>query len=836
MKNILLAILVSCLCVCAGSAQTGLPPFGSFQPGGFDTTNAQNLNTNFAIPISSTPGRGLGLGLSLVYDSIIYQVSGNVWSPVVDTNGNPTWGWKISSPFGSVSRQKSSTTCFDSAGDKIIGGNVHWTNYVLTDSAGTRHVFPVSVNDPTLCDGTVNGTYTGYATDNSGYYIVLNPNGPDNPTVFSPGGLKMSGLGDVNQITDPNGNFVTRSVVGNTTTWADTLNRTAIKIIDNRGSTPANVTYQFLAENGGALTVQVNYSSYNIQTNFVCGITEYAASNVLLPSSVVFLAGDPHSKTYSFTYESTPGFPGKITGRLTQITLPSGGHYQYQYPTTTGLGVSCSDGSYTSLTKVIDDGLSTSGTWTFSRNVSLSQTTVTPPSVAPAIGASQLYTFNSSARQTTVVYRKDASNTSLKTVVTAYASNGTPSSVTTTMNDTNQKSQTAITYDSNGLLQSTSEYDFGSGAIGSLVRTTTLTYQGGTQYTANNLINRVNQKLVKDAGGNIVARTDFNYDEYSKFPLSLVTGATHHDDTNYGTAFTSRGNLTSSVAYSDAANAAGAVTTTYSYNTLGNLIGSKDNNGNPTTYTYVDAWATAACAPTSGLAYVTSATNALGQSTTAKFNSCTGTLASVTDLNSQVMSFSYDNYRRQTITALPNGGAVTNIFTDGVNPSVETDTKMTSSVNLVSTVYYDGLGRTKSTTHNDPAGVDSSDTVYDQLGRISSVTNGHRASTADTDGATSYLYDALGRPVSITEQDGSVAQLSYNGNQVTKNDEAGNQTKVTTDALGRTTSVWETDPSTGSGFLYETDYQFDLLDDLRQVDQKGNTTDSAQLADPHLYI
>src|SRR5262249_50194056 len=154
--------------------------------------------------------------------------------------------------------------------------------------------------------GTISGTYTGYATDHSGYYIDISAN-PDNPTLYSPGGMKMEGLGDINRVTDSNGNYVTRSVVSNVTTWTDTLNRAAFTITDNR-STNQTMVYQFLAENAASLSVQVNYTAYSIKTNFQCpSISEYTSSGtVLLPTQVVFLPGDPHQTSYSFSYEDTP--------------------------------------------------------------------------------------------------------------------------------------------------------------------------------------------------------------------------------------------------------------------------------------------------------------------------------------------------------------------------------------------------------------------------------------------------------------------------------------------------------------------------------------------------
>jgi hypothetical protein len=295
------------------TAQTGFPPFGSFENGRFDSTNRQNLNTNFAIPLASAPGRGLGISLSLVNDSLIFKntLSGGIqsWTPVVDGNNTPTWGWKLTSPFGNVKRRYFQTTCREGGINYPV---YHWDNWVYLDGLGTAHNFNAAITDSSACTGGgISGTFTGYATDLSGYYIDLtndlqNEN-HDNPTLYSPSGMKMNGIGDITQITDTNGNYITRAVSTNVSTWTDTLNRTALKITDNRTSNPPNTLYQYLAEGGTPLNVQVNYTAYNIKTNFQCtSVTEYASSGtVLLPTQVVFLQGDPHQLTYSIAYEDT---------------------------------------------------------------------------------------------------------------------------------------------------------------------------------------------------------------------------------------------------------------------------------------------------------------------------------------------------------------------------------------------------------------------------------------------------------------------------------------------------------------------------------------------------
>ena len=83
-------LLVALILVSWTSAQaqtTGFPPYGSFAAGRFDAVNRQNLNVNFAIPVVSTPGRGIDFGFSIVYDSLIWRQSGGAWVPVTNSAG-----------------------------------------------------------------------------------------------------------------------------------------------------------------------------------------------------------------------------------------------------------------------------------------------------------------------------------------------------------------------------------------------------------------------------------------------------------------------------------------------------------------------------------------------------------------------------------------------------------------------------------------------------------------------------------------------------------------------------------------------------------------------------
>ncbi len=338
----------------AQNPATGFPPFGSFEGGTFDTVNRQNLNVNFAIPIVSSPARGLTFSMALVYDSLVWTAPSGVWSPVTDQSGSPTWGWKTRSPVGASQYRGQTIRCVDQPGSFLI-----YSNYKYVEPNGTIHPFNLGATTASPC--SVAGGGTGYATDNSGYLMDITT--PAAPIVWSPSGTKIAYTGTLTDpngvLIDPNGNFFSEVVVSSTETdWKDSVSRTALKIVTSASTTQ----YQFLDPTGAYQTTTVNYQTFSIQTAFGCaGVVEYNGT-ASLPISVVL----PNGNSYQLAYEQTPGFPGYYTGRLQQVTLPTGGSYQYTYSGANG-GINCADGNINSLTRVVNDG-TTSSTWKIARS------------------------------------------------------------------------------------------------------------------------------------------------------------------------------------------------------------------------------------------------------------------------------------------------------------------------------------------------------------------------------------------------------------------------------------------------------------------------------------
>jgi hypothetical protein len=539
MRRVLLFLSVL-LCADGLFAQNrGFPMYGSFENGSFDSVNLQNLNTFFSIPVVSENGRGMNFQMAIVRNSLIWQNSGNAWTMVYKQG----WGnW----PVGTIPYSYTTGTCtYFVNGRKYTQTTYNYFGYSYVEPDGTSHAFGISftmIPSPCPGHGTI-GSTTGYATDSSGYYV--NATSPTAPVVYTPGGIQIATNGTV---TDTNGNYISYAPNGqNENDWTDTAGRLVLKIILANATTSE---YEYQDTTGTYQAVTWNTAYFNIKTNFGCsGVSEYTATNVELLTSLVF----PNGLTYSFTYEPTPGNSGYVTARIQKVTLPNGGTVTYTFGTTND-GINCSDGTVVNLTRAIYDGTNTA-TWTFTRaqNGSNWQTTVTAPQMPYDSAANQtVYTFNSSGQETQrQIYQGSVAPANLlRTINTTWASNGSPATKSTILEDNQTQSEVETSYDSYANLLSLKEHDFGSGAPGSILRTTAYTYLSTSAYTNLNILNRATEKTVADSTGTTKYREDSAYDGTTISPCP--TGAAHHDDSGHGCTLTTRGNPTTFTTYTDA--------------------------------------------------------------------------------------------------------------------------------------------------------------------------------------------------------------------------------------------------------------------------------------------
>ena len=427
-----------------------------------------------------------------------------------------------------------------------------------------------------------------------------------------------------------------------------------------------------------------------------------------------------------------------------------------------------------------------------------------------------------------------------------------------TLVDTNQVSKETYSYDQFNNKTDTYEYDYGSGAAGSLIRRThtdflTTNPVNSTDYTGTSIHIRSlpTQVSVYDASSNEKSRTTFEYDKYSGdsnhaalISRSGISGL----DSGYTTSYTTRGNATrvERVKF--------GTTNTYvdsysQYDQAGNVVKAIDPNGNATNIAYDDSYgapdgnATSNTAPTelssvsqTSFAFPTSITNALSQTAFGQYDYYLGRPVDGQDLNGAVASGYYDDYLDRPTKVIIDANNLSaksqKLFNyDDTNKKITTlsDFSMFNDQAIKNELYYDGLGRTTSTRQYETStAYIRTDQTYDALGRKYQTSNPYR--TGDTVYQTTTAYDSLDRVISVTTPDSAVVSTSYSGNAVTVTDQAGKLRRSITDGLGRLTRLDEPDNSSGTGSLgtvsspnQATSYSYDVLDDLTGVTQGSQT-------------
>ena len=628
----------------------------------------------------------------------------------------------------------------------------------------------------------------------------------------------------------------------------DTLSSSAAFVTASGTPSSPPVKYAYTNPEGGTSYVTVTYVNYTVQTNFGCsGVGEYNQSNIPLVDTITM--PDNVSK-YTFVYEETPGNSAHTTGRLAEVTLPSGGIIQYSY-TGGNHGVVCSDGSAAGLLRTVTPG----GAWTYSRtDVSGKhwQTTVTTPG-DPTVGDETVIDFwqdSASSYPTTNFYevqRKvyQGSSTLLATFQNCYNGNfgacvTTPVSTPITRLDSYREfaggktSAVETIFNTNGMMTEKKEYDFGVtlGAAPSssyLLRDTVIAYAS----LGNGLIvDHPSQVTVKDGSGNVKAQTTYSYDQYS---VTTTSGTPQLTSPPNG----ARGNLTTA---SSLTSGSSTISKHFTYYDTGNVHVATDVNAATTTYKYGSG---TSC----GNSFPTEIDMPLSLTTDATWNCSGGVMTTAEDVNGNTTTYKYTDphYWRLMEVDKPSGGVTTYAYNNTSTPWwVQTSVKQTSSANVTTKVVLDGLGRTSQTQlASDPGGTDYVDTTYDLLGRVYSVSNPHRTGSSPTDGTTDYTYDALNRPTQTTLPDGDLIRTLYYNNTLNWNGEGNATAKFfQVDGLGRLTSVCErildghsgvqangdaplanncnSDYSTYPGF--QTTYGYDALDDLISVTQNANNS------------
>lgn len=257
------------------------------------------------------------------------------------------------------------------------------------------------------------------------------------------------------------------------------------------------------------------------------------------------------------------------------------------------------------------------------------------------------------------------------------------------------------------------------------------------------------------------------------------------------------------------------ITTTYTYDSRGNVLSVTDTLGNTTSYEYDE----------NNRLVLT--TDALLNETQNIYNE-TGQLIQTIDPLGRETSYEYDGNGRvvSVINALENE-VVTTYNDDGTIAAV------TDALGQITAYEYDQLGRIVEITQADETEILSS---YDEAGNLISTTDalGNVTSyeydalnqlilTVDALlGETEYFYDDNGNRIQVIDPLGNATTYTYDelNRLETITDELGNQTTYEYDDAGRKTAVIDAEDG-------RTEYEYDALDRVVAVtDPRNNTTHS----------
>jgi RHS repeat-associated protein len=384
-----------------------------------------------------------------------------------------------------------------------------------------------------------------------------------------------------------------------------------------------------------------------------------------------------------------------------------------------------------------------------------------------------------------------------------------------------------------------------SPGTGTIVRTAETTYQNSSTYRNLNILGLATSSLIKDANGNVVAKTDTLYDEptypvltYSDVPYP---NNPYPDWTNPGTN-TPRGNATTVRHYYDIANSL-YLDTHAQFDQCGNLLNSWNERGiqshtdYSSTYRHVYATQSTSAVPDPSGAH--GSNTALTSSST--YDYTTGRALSITDVNGQVTTYSYtddqgqvDPLNRVRKVTRPDGGWSKTVYNDVVgNIYIYVEAQQDATRLSRGYQYFDAMGRvSRAFVYESGTTYIITDTQYDQMGRVLRVSSPYRGQLGSSVNPLNYwttnVYDALGRVISATFSDTTASwtvQTAYQGVYTTVTDQALKKRRQKLDSLGQIVRIDEPDNSGSldTANAPATNYDYDTLGNLIHIAQGSNT-------------
>jgi len=757
------------------------------------------------------------------------------------------------------------------------------TNFQFTDWQGSKHPFAItqSCNQPNLANAPFRPGTIADATDGSFYRIDLTniadiqvisksgtvyhfygmtnpyPDGTnDNPQANSEDWYdRRMGL-----MTDTNGNSISVTSSGSGFVVTDTIGRTF---------TFSNAGLTYTGDDGTQKSINLNWqvtggSVNDVFSELSCSYSPRSNGSGPNPPGTCATVPAPGYESYQATVTYPPAdangdsrklvFDLDSRQRIVQVFYPSGGYTRYDYA-----DANVQAWSPTTITNYTfqhvwhkyecpssSGSCSAENVTTYSGTVAVSQLGAGAPylstvTVTDPLGNNSVHTFGQIAPgqispKETSVTKSDASNRLLWTQQTTYTTLGSwavstdlyfPQTVTTTLNDGSPAVSNTVTY----------SYETYPAQITGPTGSVTTYIDNPTEIDETDFGGATKRKTTEQwnplgffsgSSGHILDRPA------SKTISELVEGLQNTTTYVYDNGSNTTGNLTKKTV--TATNAPSAVTQ-YQVNGYGEVTKITDPDQHSTQIAYNDAWANGSCAISPGSsAYPSSVTNAAGQTTSFTYNTCLGTIASVSGPNpGQTTTYTYDALQRVVSISQPDHGGkeacyfdsepntITTYTLQAVGsgfPACTTATAAPAGV-VADSVVLDGFGRKiEAQLLSDPSGAVLTDTAYDADGNVHSVSTPYRSLSDPTYGITVYGYDGLNRKTVTVNSDQTSETWTYAGNVATFTDENSSQWQHTSDAFGNLIEVLEPDGSSTAPSM-ETDYSYDGLGNLWQVNQWG---------------
>jgi len=276
-------------------------------------------------------------------------------------------------------------------------------------------------------------------------------------------------------------------------------------------------------------------------------------------------------------------------------------------------------------------------------------------------------------------------------------------------------------------------------------------------------------------------------------------------------------------------NDSGNPSTSYEYNSYGNLIKTTDPLGRYITTAY----------ETTLKQYPQTITNILGHTQSFTYDYKTGQILTSKDPNNQITTNQYDTFGRLLKIFGPkdtdnNASVIYGYDLLGSPCKITKSVKQQYGVtpNYITTYsFIDGFGRVLETKSPAQGGkqIISGIVEYDYRGNVAKAYMPYYTQTPSSSYEipqyaqpyTQYQYDTLSRVVQTTSPDLTYSTTSYNGWAITSMDENSNTKDSYFDAYGQLTQVVEHNGINS----YNTYYSYDLLNNLIQVkDNQNNIT------------